>query len=86
MLSEDDEVPRLQQVEDMLHGLVYSQYLWIGVGVFLLGQVKVLAQERKGLSGVVDTLLQHGTQCGRAAVCDECKWRGSVGVHQESGA
>jgi hypothetical protein len=41
-----------------------------------------LGEECQWLPGIVDTLLQHDTHGGSGGVCDECKWRGWVGVWQ----
>jgi hypothetical protein len=82
MVREDCEVARFQHVMEMLHGLIDSQQFAIVGAVFLLGRVQLPGEEGEGLPGVVDTLLQHGTHGGSGAVCDECKWRGWVGVCQ----
>jgi hypothetical protein len=39
--------------------------------MILLGWVKLLGEEFKGLPGVVDTMLQHGTHGGSGSACDE---------------
>jgi hypothetical protein len=70
----------------MLQGLIDSQYLSVVGAVFLLEQVQLLREECEGLPGTVDTLLQHGIHGGSEGICDECKWRGCVGVGHESGA
>jgi hypothetical protein len=64
----------------MLYGLLVGQQLAVVCVVFLLGPVEYLGEEGEGLPGVLDALLQHGTHGGRAGVCDECKWRGWIGV------
>jgi hypothetical protein len=75
-VSEDDEVACFQHEADMFHALIDSQQVVIVGAVFLLGWVTILGEECKGLPGVVATLLQHNTQCGSAAICDDCKWCG----------
>jgi hypothetical protein len=47
--------------------------------IFLLSRVE-LGEESEGLPGVLDALLQHGTQGGLGGICDECRWRGCIGV------
>jgi hypothetical protein len=80
VISEDDKVARFQHMSEMLYGHVDGQYLAVIGAVLLLGQVKVLGEEGKGLPGICDVLLQYGTHGGCGGVCDECKWREWVGV------
>jgi hypothetical protein len=59
VVSEDDEVACFRHVAEILHGLVDCRQLSIVRAVFLLGQVEFLGEGER-LSGVLDTLLQHG--------------------------
>jgi hypothetical protein len=79
---EDEEVERFHHVAEMLYCLVDGQQLGVLCAVFLAGRVELLGKESEGLPGVLDALLQYGTHGGRGGVCDECKWRGSVGMRQ----
>jgi hypothetical protein len=78
MVSEDHEVTRFQHVAKMLHG----QKLPIVGAVCFLCRVELLGEECQWLSGVVNTLLQHGTHGGSRGVCDECKLSGWLAVPQ----
>jgi hypothetical protein len=62
-------------VPEMLYGLVDRQQLAVVSAVFHLGRVELHGEEGKGLSGVLDALLQHGTHDERGGISDECKWR-----------
>jgi hypothetical protein len=73
VVGKDDELARFQHVAEMLYGLVDGQQLVVLCTVLLLGRVDLPGEESEGLPGVLDALLQHGTQGGRGCVCDECK-------------
>jgi hypothetical protein len=72
MVGEDDEVARFQHVAEMLYSLVDCQQFAVVCAVFLLSRVEFLG-EGEWLSGVLDSLLQHGAKGGHGGVCDECK-------------
>jgi hypothetical protein len=47
-----------------------------------LVRMELFREEGEWLPGVLDVLLKHDTHCGREGICDECKWRGWIGVRQ----
>jgi hypothetical protein len=81
VVGEDDEVARFQHMAEMLYDLVDDQVLAIVGAVLLLGRVEFFG-EGEGLPGFLEALLEHGTHGGRGKICDECNWRGWIGVRQ----
>jgi len=61
MVRQDGEMPDLQHVTEVPHGLIDRQELPVVSTVFLLCRAQLRGEEGEGLSDVLHPLLEDGT-------------------------